>query len=193
MAAYTKEAVENILFSDSNGYEIKSSPVYSLDHVPWSEKSINTARKMIPEEHGYELLQGQGSVTGKVLGGCLDVFPMFIGTEIWPSVNEWKDKILLLETSEEKPSPDLVTYYLRNLGAQGIFDAVKGILVGKPQDEMYYEEYKEVFIKVMKEFHREDLPILYNINIGHAFPTGIIPLGLDMRIDFTGKRIIIAE
>ena len=185
--------VENILFSDSNGYEIKSSPVYSLDHVSWSEESINTARKMIPEEHGYELLQGQGSVTGKVLGGCLDVFPMFIGTEIWPSVNEWKDKILLLETSEEKPSPDLVTYYLRNLGAQGIFDAVKGILVGKPQDEMYYEEYKEVFIKVMKEFHREDLPILYNINIGHAFPTGIIPLGLDMRIDFMGKRIIIAE
>ena len=90
MAAYTKEAVENILFSDSNGYEIKSSPVYSLDHVPWSEESINTARKMIPEEHGYELLQGQGLVTGKVLGGCLDVFPMFIGTEIWPSVNEWK-------------------------------------------------------------------------------------------------------
>ena len=193
MADYTKEAVENILFSDCKGYEIKSSSVYSKDHVPWSEESINTARKTIPEEHGYEVLQGQGLVTGKVLGGCLDVFPMIVGTEIWPAASEWKDKILLLETSEEKPSPDLVTYYLRNLGAQGIFDAVKGILVGKPQDEMYYEEYKEVYKKVMKEFHHEDLPILYNINIGHAFPIGIMPLGLDMQIDFTEKRIIIAE
>ena len=64
------------------------------------------------------------------------------------------------------------------------------------QVEYYLVDKKvlpEVFIKVMKEFHREDLPILYNINIGHAFPTGIIPLGLDMQIDFTDKRIIIAE
>ena len=61
---------------------------------------------------------------------------------------------MLLETSKEKPRPDLVTYYLRNLGAQGIFDVIKGIIVGKPQDEKYYEEYKEVYLKVLKEFNK---------------------------------------
>lgn len=96
---------------------------------------MNTAKKTIPEEHGYEVLQGLGVVTGELLGGCIDVFPMIIGTEVWPTKTEWKDKILLLETSEEKLSPDLVTYYLRNLGAQGIFDVIKGIIIGKPQDE----------------------------------------------------------
>ena len=193
MFDYTKEAVENILFNDSKDYEIKSSDIWSNDFVPWAEKNINVAKKTLPEEHGYEVIQGQGIIEGKVLGGCIDVFPMMIGTEIWPSLNEWKDKILLLETSEEKPSPDLVTYYLRNLGAQKIFNVIKGIIVGKPQDEQYYEEYKEVYKKVMKEFKHEDLPILYNVNIGHAFPIGIIPLGTDMKVDFTNKKIYLSE
>ena len=193
MFDYTKEAVENILLKDSKNYEIKSSEVWSKDFVSWSKENINVAKKTIPEEHGYELIQGSGIVTGKILGGCIDVFPMINGTEIWPSKEEWKDKILLLETSEEKPSPDLITYYLRNLGAEGIFDVIKGIIVGKPQEEKYYEEYKEVYKKVMKEFHCEDLPILYNINIGHSSPIGIIPFGIDVEVDFTNKKIMLLE
>ena len=189
MFDYTKQEVENVLFTDCEGYEIESSKVWSNDFVSWNEENINTPKKLIPEEHGYETIQGKGRVTGQLLGGCIDVFPMIVGTEIWPSIEEWKDKILLLETSEEKPSPELITYYLRNLGAQGIFNVIKGIVVGKPQDEKYYNEYKEVYKKVMKEFKCEDLPILYNVNIGHAYPTGVLPLGTDVEIDFDNKRI----
>ena len=176
MFDYTRESVENILFNDCEDFEIKSSEFWSKDFVPWKEENIGIGKALLKEEHGYETLQGSGVVTGQLLGGCLDVFPMVIGTEIWPTKSEWKDKILLLETSEEKPSPDLVTYYLRNLGAQGIFDVIKGIIIGKPQEEKYYEEYKEVFRKVLKEFGKEELPVLYNVNIGHAFPIGILPL-----------------
>ncbi|MBE6063397.1 MAG: LD-carboxypeptidase [Clostridium butyricum] len=193
MFDYTKQAVENILFTDCKNYEIRPSEVWSNDFVFWKEENINKAKKLIPEEHGYETLQGGGIITGQLLGGCIDVFPMVIGTEIWPAKEEWKDKILLLETSEEKPSPDLVTYYLRNLGAQGIFNVIKGIIVGKPQAEKYYDEYKEVYKKVMKEFNCENLPILYNINIGHAYPTGILPLGTDVQVDFDNKKILLIE
>ena len=193
MFDYTKQAVENVLFNDCENYEIKSSEVWSNDFVSWKEENINTAKKLRPEEHGYEILQGSGIVTGQLLGGCIDVFPMVIGTEIWPTKEEWKDKILLLETSEDKPSPELVTYYLRNLGAQGIFDVIKGIIVGKPQDEKYYEEYKEVYKRVMKEYNCEKLPILYNINIGHACPTGILPLGTNIEIDFDNIIIHLLE
>ena len=118
---------------------------------------------------------------------------MVVGTEVWPSKEEWRDKILLLETSEDKPSPEYVTFYLRNLGALGIFDVVKGIIVGKPQDEQYYEEYKEVYKKVLKEFNREDLPVLYNVNIGHSDPVGIIPLGSEIKVDYTNKKIYLSE
>ena len=193
MFDYTKEAVKNILFSKCNNYEIKSSEVWSGDYLDWDEKNINIAKKLIKELHGYEILQGSGVITGKILGGCIDVFPMIIGTEIWPTKEEWKDKILLIETSEDRPNPIYITYYLRNLGALGIFDEIKGIIVGKPQAEQYYEEYKEVYKKVLKEFNKETLPVLYNVNMGHSEPIGILPLGTEIEVDFDKKKIYLKE
>ena len=35
-----------------------------------------------------------------------------------------------------------------------------GILVGKPQDEAYYQEYKDILIRVIDN---EELPIVYNV------------------------------
>ena len=84
-------------------------------------------------------------------------------------------------------------YYLRNLGAQGILDVIQGVMVGKPQDEKYYTEYKEVYRKVLKEFHKENLPVLYNLNIGHAYPIGILPFGTDIQVDFTNKKVSLLE
>ena len=193
MFDYTKEAVKNILFNECENYEIKSSEIWSSDYLDWDEKNINISKKFIKELHGYEILQGSGVITGKILGGCIDVFPMIIGTEIWPTKEEWQDKILLIETSEDRPNPIYITYYLRNLGALGIFDAIKGIIVGKPQAEQYYEEYKKVYKKVLKEFNKETLPVLYNANIGHSEPIGILPLGTEVEVDFDKKKIYLKE
>ena len=190
---YTKEAIENILFKDSKGFEIKSSDYWSDDHVSWIKENINVARKLKKEEHHYEVLSGNGVVKGEILGGCIDVFPMMVATEIWPRLEEWKDKILLLETSEEKMPPDYLLWYLRNLGAQGILKEIKAIIVGKPKHETYYEEYKEVYLKILKEYDCENLPILYNVNIGHAVPIGIIPLGTEVEIDFDNKKFTLIE
>ena len=38
-------------------------------------------------------------------------------------------------------------------------------LVGKPQDEAFYEEYKEIYRKVIGN---NELPIVYNVNFGEA-------------------------
>lgn len=193
MFDYTKDAVSNILFKDTTNYEIESSDIWSNDYVSWDEENQNIAKKVLKEEHHYEVLSGSGIVRGKLLGGCIDVFPMILETEIWPKTDEWKDKILLVETSEEKMPPNYLLYYLRNLGAQGILNVIKGIVVGKPQDEKYYEEYKEIYLKVLKEFNCENLPILYNINIGHAYPTGLLPLGVEYKINCDNKTIRLVE
>ena len=193
MFDYTKNAIESILFNDSTGYNVLSSEYWTNDFVPWSEENKKLEKKLLKEGHGYEVLQGSGIVTGQLLGGCIDVFSMFIGTEIWPTKNEWKDKILLLETSEDHIKPNELLCCLRNLGAQGIFDVIQGIIVGKPQGEIYYEEYKDVYKKVLGEFNHTDLPVLYNVNIGHSFVIGILPLGIDVTVDFTNKKIIFEE
>lgn len=193
MFDYTKEAVENILFKDTENYYVKSSEYWSNDHVSWNEDNINIQKKLTREEHGYEVLSGTGKATGQLLGGCIDVFPMMLETEIWPKVDEWKNKILLIETSEEKMPPNYLLYYLRNLGVQGILNNINGIIVGKPIGETYYEEYKEIYLKVLKEFDCEDLPIIYNVNIGHAFGTGLLPLGINYEMDLESKTIRFLE
>ena len=193
MFDYTKKAVQNLLFEDCTNYEIASSPYWSNDFVNWSEENMHIEKKLLKEQYGYQVLQGKGIIKGQLLGGCIDVFPMCIGTDIWPTLEEWENKILLVETSEEKPTPSLLLYYLRNLGAQGIFKKINAIIVGKPQDETYYQEYKEIYRKVLNEFNCDDVAVLYNVNIGHASPTGVLPLGSDIQIDLDNKKIVLLE
>ena len=194
MFDYTREAVRRLLFADSAGYVVPSSPSWSDDYVPWDEQNVHIAKRLRPEAHGYELLQGSGKVQGQLMGGCVDVFCMAVGTPIWPAPKEWQGALLLLETSEEKPSPATLTYALRSLAAQGILRAISGIVMGKPQGEVYYEEYKQVLLQVVaQEEGLRHLPILYNLNIGHAFPTGVLPLGVQAEIDCEAKTLTLLE
>ena len=34
-----------------------------------------------------------GKFTGELLGGCVDIFPMMVGTKIWPKKEEWKNRL----------------------------------------------------------------------------------------------------
>ena len=47
-------------------------------------------------------------------------------------------------------------------------------------DETYSEEYKELLISVIDD---SSLPVLCNVNIGHATPRCIIPFGVNASVD----------
>ena len=194
---YTANAIWNTLFSPKPELEIPSAPYWYDDEdekIWWKEENMNTLRQYHPEEIGYETIQGSGVVEGELLGGCIDVFPMLTGTDVWPTREQWRGKLLFAETSEDDVSCEYLTWYLRNLAAQGIFDVVAGILVGKPARRSKYEPYKEVWRKVVGfEAHRPDLPILYNINFGHADPIGILPIGARCRLDADRRILTLLE
>lgn len=195
MLPYTKKAFMNFF---ENNYEvvIESSDVWYEERKDFT---IGTSRIKHKEKRGYEVLQGKGKVRGRFLGGCLeslcDILTGYIYDDekeicerygIFPSLDEWKDKILFIETCEEKPSPEEFEKELITLKNTGIFDVISGIIVGKPQDEAYYEEYKDVLCNVIGN---KDLPILYNVNFGHAYPRCIIPYGIEAEIDLDNKTI----
>lgn len=194
MFDYTQKAVWDILFGEWEQYEILPSRKWTDDCVLWQESNINTPHNMKQDSHGYEVINGRGVVQGHLLGGCIDVFMMANGTEIWPALSEWKDAVLFVETSEDKPSPEFIKYTFRNLAAQGILKVIKGIIVGKPQGETYYEEYKDAIMQVVaNEEHLYDLPVFYNVNFGHAKPIGIIPYGIKAQLDCENKSIVLLE
>lgn len=194
MFDYTRKAVADILFGTWKEYELLPCPEWTDDHITWQECNRNTPHVMKKDIHGYEVINGKGIVKGHLLGGCIDVFMMVIGTSIWPTLDEWSNSILFFETSEDKPSPDFVLWTLRNLAAQGILNVINGMIVGKPKDETYYEEYKKVIRQVVvEEEHLTDLPVIYNVNIGHAKPIGILPYGIETELNCSEKTIRFLE
>lgn len=194
MFDYTQKAVKDILFGEWEQYQLLPSAEWTDDYIPWQESNRNIPHNMKKDSHGYEVINGNGVVQGHLLGGCIDVFIMAIGTKIWPALSEWKNAVLFIETSEDKPSPNFIKWTLRNLAAQGILNIIKGIIVGKPQDETYYEEYKAAIIQVVvTEEHLDNLPIFYNINFGHSKPIGIIPYGIQAELNCKNKSIKLLE
>ncbi|HEX6922930.1 MAG TPA: S66 peptidase family protein [Bacillales bacterium] len=192
MDPYTVEMLERTLFSNEAVGEIRPAKEWTSERLEWVETNKNQRRTMQPNS-GYELLQGSGIVQGRLIGGCIEVLEFAKGTEIWPEPKYWKDSILFFETSEEKPKPDLIKYWLRNYATQGILQMANGIIFGKPQDEKYYEAYKEVIQQVMKEYGLANLPILYNLNFGHTEPKFVLPYGAKAEINCDKKTFSILE
>ena len=190
---YTKRSVEKTLFSTGSIGELKASPIWTSERLPWEEKNKDTKRKLQPNS-GYELLQGSGIVSGRLIGGCIEVLEMIKCTDIWPDAGTWDNTILFFETSEEKPNPQYVEYWLRNYGSQGILNRISGMIFGKPYDNLYYEEYKSAILRVVRdELKLNDLPILYNMNFGHTAPMAVLPYGATAQIDCSKKTFTIME
>jgi len=179
--------------------EIRPSDVWYREREDFSENAIGTDMKKYTNI-GFELLRGKPVFNGEILGGCLEsIYDMFDNSRyedtvyicnkynLFPKLKDWQNKILLLETSEEKPEPDLFRKMIRAIKEQGIFDVLSGVLVGKPQNEIYYYDYRKI---LLEEISNEDLSIVYNLNVGHATPRCIIPFGVNAEVN-VDKQVII--
>lgn len=192
MDPYTIEMLQRTLFTDEIIGEIKPANKWTSEYLEWDEINKNKRRTM-QENSGYEVLQGSGVVEGRLIGGCIEVLEFAKGTELWPERKHWKDCIIFFETSEDKPEPSLIKYWLRNYAAQGILQMAKGIIFGKSQDEKYYESYKKVILQVMQEYGLDDVAILYNLNFGHTEPKFVLPYGVRAEINCEEKTFSILE
>lgn len=197
MLPYTKKHFEELIATGTIK-EIRPSPVWYEERSSFGIDQIGTPLKSHPD-HGFELLQGNPVFTGEILGGCIDsMYDMFNPGryadmpllcqkyELFPKPEEWAGKILLLESSEEKMSPSKYRKAIEALKEAGIFHVISGILMGKPMDETYTQEYKQILTDVI---NNPRLPILCNVNIGHAQPRCIIPFGVPATVDANSQVI----
>ncbi len=195
MLPFTKEWFEVYLGQEKTN--LTSSDIWYYERTDFSPAAVGTPRKSEKETKGFEVLQGSGKVKGKLFGGCIDsIYELAFSEErknicdkykLLPQGNEWQDKILFIETSDSKPTPELFEEMLRGLGKLGAFDYAQGMLVGKPQDAVYYEEYKQVIEKVLGD---KTLPVMYNLNFGHSLPRCVVPYNITCEVDFDNKVII---
>ncbi len=197
MLPYTKKYFLELI-STGKIAEIEPSDVWYEERKDYSVDAIGTKRVM-HDDNGFMLLQGNAVFSGKILGGCIEsIYDIFDSSchsdsvemcqkyKLFPNLDDWKDKILLIESSEEKASPDKYRKMIKALKDTGIFDVLSGVLVGKPMDNVFAKEYGQILVEVIDN---PKLPIVFNINVGHATPRAIIPFGVEATVD-TDRQVI---
>jgi len=188
--------VKEILFDNPDNYNYKSYDSYHEGYLDWGDK--NNAGKVNPSKKniGWNWLQGDSVFEGELFGGCIEVFEFIKNTRFSPNDDFWNGKILFLETSEEKLTPEQVKYMLRNYGMQGVFDKISGLIFGRARDYSE-EENKRLNDNILKvvngEFGNKNIPIITNMDFGHTDPQWILPLGIKSEIDCDKKEFKLIE
>ncbi len=201
MLPYSRRYFEELI-STGGIREIVPSDIWYGERERFTPDQVGKELTSHPDR-GFELLQGPAVFSGKILGGCIDSMYDFFNGEryadmpllcekygLFPALEDWRGHILLLESSEEKMPPEKYRRALEYFKEKGVFDVVSGVLVGKPMDETYVEEYKRHLIDVIGN---PQLPVVCNINIGHAEPRCIIPFGVEAVVDAEKQVIRFAE
>ena len=188
MLPYSRQCFEELI-ETGRVSEIRPSPLWYESRADWGPEQFG----VWPPAHentGFELLQGPPVFRGKILGGCIDtLYDLFDGERyadspalcakygLFPEASDWQGRILLLESSEEKPSPEKYRKALLYLKNAGVLEAASGLLIGKPMDGAFDAEYREILCEVVDD------------PVGHAMPRCIVPFGVEAEVDAQKQRI----
>jgi muramoyltetrapeptide carboxypeptidase LdcA involved in peptidoglycan recycling len=182
---YTEEHVRKSLFTNNTLGEAKPSQIWTAAYLDWFEPKNQEIKRPLYPAPERKLLQGSGIVSGKLMGGCVQTLFTLTGTELWPESNVWENTILFLDISESELPLSLFRYLLRNMGAQGIWNKVNGILLGRPggnrseAEVVAYED--EIKYIIGEEYGRNNMPILSRMDFGHTDPVMVLPYGVKQK------------
>ncbi len=167
---------------------------WTVEQLDWADPA-NQQRARVRRPTGGWRWHGGVAREGRSVAGCLEVLDFLRGTQWWPPL---AGTVLFLETSEDQPPPEHVTYLLRSLALTGELEALAGIVFGRPggadlpvQD---HGQYDDAILRVVRgEQGLHDLPVVTNVDFGHTDPIWTVPQGTTVRIDPTARAITFTE
>ncbi|MGG8495109.1 S66 family peptidase [Tenacibaculum sp. TC6] len=195
MLPYQINDIHRTLFSSDLIGQIKpNSDGWTSERLEWNNPNNQSIKRKLEKSGTWRFLQGNGIHKGELLGGCLEVLEFLKGTDFWVAPVDWTNKIMFLETSEVKTSPTNFKWILRNYAASGIFKSIKGLIVARPYDNLYWKEYDAILLQVIREEEGlTSLPIIAGMDFGHTCPTFTLPYGVMAEIDADNNTFSIIE
>jgi muramoyltetrapeptide carboxypeptidase LdcA involved in peptidoglycan recycling len=199
MDEYTVKYLKHALFEEGE-FELLPSDTYNDQGLGWENTDLlETKRTHWPNEGWY--WDGSLDATGTLWGGCVEsVDEMLRHNTPIPTLEQFSEIALMLETSEEIPSADYVFRVLRALGERGILERVQGVLVGRPkawefdnqktpnERTTYRANQRGTILKAVRKYNQK-IPIVQNLSFGHTDPQIPMPYGNQVRIDPSTKQI----
>ena len=157
---------------ESYPFEIKPSEKWSDDL--WY---INQKERNLIDNNGY-LIINEGEASGTIIGANLCTLNLLQGTEYFPGL---ENSVLFLEDDETTTS-NLVDRDLQSLIHLPNFKGVKGLVIGRFQKKSELPD--DLLIKIVKTKKELDaIPVLANVDFGHADPKITFPVGGTVRVN----------
>ncbi len=112
------------------------------------------------------------TMTGRFLGGCLDVLLNLVGTRFDQTVNyinQYKNDGIVWYLESFSLNGEALTRGLWQLKEAGWFQYAKGFVFGRPAffDEDSWISYEEAVLSILKDL---EVPIILDADIGHKGP-----------------------
>lgn len=134
--------------------------------------------------------QDKITVSGRLLGGCLDVLLNLVGTRYDNTnhfINQYKEDGILWYLESFSLNSEALTRGLWQLKEAGWFDYTKGFIFGRPAffDPLSDIPYDEAILSVLGEFK---VPIILEADIGHKAPQMTLINGAIASINSEGGK-----
>lgn len=152
-------------------------------------ESVFINKKLNRFVKGEKKVIREGNTSGKAIGTNLGSMMYLVGTKYLPDM---QDKILFIESL--RSSPNECQRRFAHLKQFGIFDKIKGIVIGYnydlQKDGDTYPQMEDILMEYTKEY---DFPIIKCNDFGHKITNCIIPIGCETVINCIDKQVNIVE
>lgn len=144
------------------------------------------------------------SVSGRTWGGCLDVLDWIALADRMPNNDDLAGAILLLETSEDLPTAEMVRGWVRALGERGTLSAVAGVIVARPPASCIGTPRPDADVRaawraaqrsaVIEEIsaYNPQAVICVGPPFGHTRPQWVLPYGGEVSLDGRNQRFTVS-
>lgn len=168
--------VINAIYSQTG----KSSVLFQVKNMVYGDNQNMQRQRFIRKSDlfnpTFRFVQGN-SIRGIVIGGNIRCFLKLAGTKYFP---DFTDKILLMESLGGRV-PQMTTY-LSQLKSCGVFEKIKGILLGT-FSEMEEKNCEPDIISLVQSFVGNKMPIAKTDEIGHGTDSKAIRIGKEIEIN----------
>lgn len=199
MDAFTIQFLKYAFFKEGE-FELEASNSFNDIGLDWNNPATLNQKRRYQFNEGWHWA-GSKNAEGILWGGCLESIDELLRHNIQiPTLSQFKNIVLAVETSEEIPSHDYVRRVFRALGERGILKIVNGLLVGRPkawefsnqqsdEEKIEYKEHQRKTILDIVRTYNNEIPIVQNLDFGHTAPQICLPFGRKIRIDVLNRKI----
>ncbi|MFB5088715.1 LD-carboxypeptidase [Psychrobacillus sp. PGGUH221] len=175
---------EMLIEQQQTPFTIPTPPYWTDEPLNWEEKTEEKENR----SNEWVCLNG-GTAQGRLIGGNLNAMYGFWGSPYMPEIKE--GDILLIEDTMKTAS--VVEKNFNLLKLNGVFDRVGGIILGKHELFDNQGTGRTPSDILLETIGQPSIPILTEFDCCHTHPMLTMPIGRNIRLDATNKKVTIIE